>query len=258
MNTPASWSKADFQWSFEPDYQSGLGVATNLQLSPPVVGEHARQIVASFDTPESPASIGGCIVDIIYQRVAGLDLHKETIVAAVRRIGAGGESGDGSAYLRYHDPRSSGTVGLVGGLRRDACRHGSHGSLVEAGVEHLGRPFRVVAGQPAGTEAGSRPQERRQGRPMDCAVAAARLAAQQFRAGPAAARVAGLDPPSCPTRGRTHAGRQSHPQALGGRQHQIGRGGQRYPGRFRARDAGPTRGGRGRRRQAGAIRSTAA
>jgi transposase len=56
-----------------------------------MVGEHARQIVAFSDAPEVPVSIGGCIVEIIYQCVAGLDLHKETIVAAVRRIGAAGK-----------------------------------------------------------------------------------------------------------------------------------------------------------------------
>jgi transposase len=60
-------------------------------LSPPIVGEHARQIVASFDAPALPGIEGGCAVEIIYQRVAGLDLHQKTIVAAMRCIGPTGK-----------------------------------------------------------------------------------------------------------------------------------------------------------------------
>ena len=53
VSLPTAWSKADFLWSLEPAGQSGLGIAANLQLSPPSFGEHARQNVASFDTPKS-------------------------------------------------------------------------------------------------------------------------------------------------------------------------------------------------------------
>ena len=66
--------------------QCGLGAATKSKLSPPMIGEHARQIVASVGTPKSPVNTMGCTVDIIYQLVAGLDLHQKTIVAAVRCI----------------------------------------------------------------------------------------------------------------------------------------------------------------------------
>ena len=41
----AARSKAVFLWSHEPVGESGLGIDANLQLSPPIVGEHARQIL---------------------------------------------------------------------------------------------------------------------------------------------------------------------------------------------------------------------
>jgi transposase len=84
-------SKAVFQWSLEPAGESGLGVATKPKLLPPTVGEHAGQNVTPFHTPWTPGSFGGCAMDIIYHRVAGLDLHKKTIAAEVRCINPEGK-----------------------------------------------------------------------------------------------------------------------------------------------------------------------
>ena len=74
---------------------------------------------------------------------------------------------------------------------------------MEAGVEHLGRAFRVVAGEPAGTETGSgRKSNVKVAQSISCCSTAC---SQQLCAVPTAARVAGLDPPSRRTRGRTDA-----------------------------------------------------
>jgi transposase len=85
-NCRAAGLKAVSQWSLEPVGESGLGVAANPKLLPPVFGEHAGQNVASSTPPESGDSLGGCAMDIIYHRVAGLDLHKKTVFAEVRCV----------------------------------------------------------------------------------------------------------------------------------------------------------------------------
>ncbi len=43
-------TKAVKLWCLEPVVQSGLGIVAYPKLSPPSFGEHARQIVASFDS----------------------------------------------------------------------------------------------------------------------------------------------------------------------------------------------------------------
>jgi len=48
--SPVAKMKAVPLWCFEPEDQSGLGIVANPKLLPPLVGEHARQIVASFDS----------------------------------------------------------------------------------------------------------------------------------------------------------------------------------------------------------------
>ncbi len=40
-------NKADLLWCFEPEKQSGPGIATNPRLLPPLIGEHVKQTVVS-------------------------------------------------------------------------------------------------------------------------------------------------------------------------------------------------------------------
>jgi hypothetical protein len=82
-------SKAVFTWCFEPAEQFGPDVATNPSLSPPSLGEHAWQTVASVRCPRS-GSLPEATMETIYPCCAGLDIHKTTVVACVRRIDPAG------------------------------------------------------------------------------------------------------------------------------------------------------------------------
>jgi transposase len=53
-------------------------------------GEHAEQIPYPLDVPRRPAGIREGAMDLIYRNVAGLDVHRKTVVACVRRVEAGG------------------------------------------------------------------------------------------------------------------------------------------------------------------------
>ena len=77
-------------WCGEPAEQVDPDIATNPRLLPPFVGEHAWQPVASSDVPRSRAAPGDWAVETIYTCCAGLDVHKKTVMACVRRIDAAG------------------------------------------------------------------------------------------------------------------------------------------------------------------------
>ena len=66
-------------------------------------------------------------------RVAGLDVHRDTVVACMR-IGRGDEPGDPSGFV-YHDDRRGERAGRMDGrLRSDPCGDGVDRRLLEAGV----------------------------------------------------------------------------------------------------------------------------
>jgi transposase len=81
--------------------QSGLDIAAHLKLSPPAVGEHAEQIAQLLDVFRGE-SLGDTAMDLLYTSCAGLDVHKETVVACVRRL-------DGRGKVRQQT-RTFGTV----------------------------------------------------------------------------------------------------------------------------------------------------
>src|SRR5512142_1572611 len=94
-------SKAVLTRCFEPVEQFGPDVATNPSLSPSFLGEHAWQTVASVRCPRS-GSRPEATMETIYPCCAGLDIHKTTVVACVRRLAPAG---------RDHEPaRAAGTM----------------------------------------------------------------------------------------------------------------------------------------------------
>ena len=84
-------SEAVFTWCFEPEEQFGPDVVTNPSLSPPALGEHAWQTVAPVRCPRS-GSLPEATMETIYFSCAGLDIHKATVVACVRRSDAAGRT----------------------------------------------------------------------------------------------------------------------------------------------------------------------
>ena len=140
-----------------------------------------------FDVPRSPrrpAPEESTAMEIIYDRCAGLDVHKKTVVACVRRVGPDGRVAPRGPHLRHHDRRPAGPGRLA---RRPQGvtprRHGVDRRLLEAGLPPPGGPLRGDAGQRPAHQAGPGPQDRRQGRRVDRPAAAARPAR-----GPASSR----------------------------------------------------------------------
>ncbi len=74
-------------------------------------------------------------MEVMHERVAGLYVHKETVVACVRIV-AGGKVSRECPNLRDHNSRPGGLAGLVDAERMYACRDGGYGRLLEACVEH--------------------------------------------------------------------------------------------------------------------------
>ena len=120
------------------------------------------------------------IMEVIFPHCAGLDVHKQTVVACValratvRRCS--------SSHLRHHDLGPAGPGRLARLLRRRACRHGSHRRLLEAGVARARRPLRADPGQRRACEKRTRPQDRCQRRDVAGGLAGPRADPCQLRA----------------------------------------------------------------------------
>jgi len=76
----------------EPVYQSGPDNASNHRLLPAwwFVAEHAEQIAQPFDVHRDRAAVRRSAMDTMHRCCAGLDVHKETVAACVRRIDSTG------------------------------------------------------------------------------------------------------------------------------------------------------------------------
>jgi hypothetical protein len=91
----------------------------------------------SIDEVPTPAAGVEVVVDIVHERVAGLDVHKAMIVACVRLV-AGGRV---KRECRTFETTTSGLVALLSWLSEHSCGNGdgSDRCLLEAGLEHSER-----------------------------------------------------------------------------------------------------------------------
>ena len=86
-------------------------------------------------------------MDVLYANCAGLDFHKDTVVACSRRM-IDGQSHPRGSHLHDDDERASRLVGLARIARRNPHRDGGDRRLLEAGLEYPERwRFRVDFGQ---------------------------------------------------------------------------------------------------------------
>ena len=102
-------------------------------------------------------------MEVIYPRCAGLDVHKQTVVACVRIAGDGAPLQE----VRTFATTTSGLLALadwLDSLRRRARRDGGHRRVLEAGVARARRPLRAGAGQRRARQERARAQDRRQRR----------------------------------------------------------------------------------------------
>src|SRR5438876_4255316 len=71
-------------WCCEPVSQSGQD-AVRTPNCRPLRGSTQSRLLISRRPPEA-GRLGGSTMDAIYKSVAGLDVHKKTVVACVRRL----------------------------------------------------------------------------------------------------------------------------------------------------------------------------
>src|SRR2546425_10450835 len=87
------------------------------------------------------------IMAVIYSRCAGLDVHKQTVVACVRIASDGPPLQEVRTFAYYH-LGAAGPGRLARILRRRARRHGGHRRVLEAGVARARRPLPAGGGPP--------------------------------------------------------------------------------------------------------------
>ena len=219
-------------WCFEPALESDPDSATHPRLSPLPRSEHAEQTVCFALSPGlgNPGACHGYSLPPLRRHRCPQEQRRR--LRPLRRPPRQGLRGD--PHLLDHDRRPAGPGGLADRPRRHARGDGIDRRLLEAGLQHPGGRRLRHSGQRRAHQEGARPQDGRQGLPVDRPVVAARLAPRQFRAAATNPRAAGPDPAADAVDPGTVGGGQPHPEGAGGRQHQAGRRGD-----GRARRLGP-------------------
>src|SRR5262249_36399909 len=113
-------------------------------------------------------------MEVIHERCAGLDVHKETVVGCVRVS----ERGEVRHEVRRFATTTAGLLELADWLRQAGCTprgNGSYWGLLEAGVGHPGGGVRADPGQPGTHPERAGAQKRRQRRDLDRRPAGARV-----------------------------------------------------------------------------------
>ena len=100
-------------------------------------------------------------MELVVERVAGLDVHKASVTACVRVPGAGRHREEHTETFPTTVPGLLALADWLAGARRHAGRDGGHRRLLEAGLGDPRGPLRVPARQRPSRQAGPRPQDRR-------------------------------------------------------------------------------------------------
>src|SRR5262249_41885356 len=108
-----------FCGAFEPVCQSGPGHRRVPEIVAPSFGEHAEQIAPLLDV------FSGSVprrspMDIVYPCCAGLDIHKKTVVASVRRGRVGGKV---RKEVRTFGTMTANLLGLADWLAKQGVTH---------------------------------------------------------------------------------------------------------------------------------------
>ena len=130
-------------------------------------------------------------MDILYRCCAGLDVHKQTVVACVRRIDAAGAV---HQEVRTFGTMTCNLLALSDWLAEQEVTQAAMERPASTGSPSSTswRAARRAAGQRPAHQAGAGPQDRRQGLRLDRQSAATRLAPCQLRAAAADPRMRDL------------------------------------------------------------------
>src|ERR1700758_1106670 len=112
----------------------------NPKLSPPASGEHADETITINDVLRWNSRYGVPTMDILYTCCAGLDVHKLTVVACVRRVDAGGKV---HKEVRTFETTTRGLLELADWLRAENV---THAAMESTGV-YWKPVFNILEGQ---------------------------------------------------------------------------------------------------------------
>ena len=87
----------------------------------------------------------------IHERVAGLDVHRDSVVACFRHAWPPGRRSSREGAVHHHDRGPAGARGVAGRPGRAAGRDGGHRRVLEAGALRAGAPVHGVVVQRAST-----------------------------------------------------------------------------------------------------------
>ena len=133
-------------------------LTSNPTLSPPAAGGARRGNCSnSRGHPAGPDTTRGtAAMDLIHPCCAGLDVHKKTVVACVRRVGPDGRVGREVRTYGTMTGRPDRAGRLARRRGRQPRRHGVDRGVLEAGLPPPGGPVRGPAGQRPAHQAGAR------------------------------------------------------------------------------------------------------
>ena len=100
-------------------------------------------------------------MEVMFDRVAGLDVGKDSVTVCVRTPGPRGGRRSRDADVQDDVRLAAGDAGLAGRGRGDDCGDGVDLDVLEAAVLLPGRGHGGVAAQRRAHEGGARPQKRR-------------------------------------------------------------------------------------------------
>src|ERR1700704_3461721 len=172
-------------------------------------------------------------MEVMYERVAGLDVHKATVVACVRL----GTDRKITRECRTDDGRLADFVGVVGGMSLQPRGDGGYRGLLDAGVEDSGRrKLRPDRRQCGAHQERSRPQDRSERCDVDCRPSGLRVDQAKLRSGRGGAGTAFAAAHPQATGARADAACAADPEDARRSQHQTGLGALRYHGCQRLTD----------------------
>src|SRR5262249_13132201 len=148
--------------------------------------------------------------------------------------GWGQPTGQNSAGIRRHDRRLACPGKLADGTRSDVWGHGEYGSVMEAGMEHLGEAVHMGVGQRPARQECARPQDGHERQQVAGRMAPARMASRKLRSTVFDSGFARLDTNASGSGPGIVPDGQWDSESAGGCQHPASQRSERHTGKERA------------------------
>ena len=196
MRIPGPGSTPARLGALEPVRQRGAGTCGTVDCCCERVGQtHPWEVPSGRHVNRRLE--GSRAMDVMVERCAGLDVHRDDVVATVRVPGSGRRRWD--QQTKTFESTLAGLDAarrVAGRSRRDAGRDGGHRRVLEDGLPGARGSLRVLAFERASLAQRPRPQDRRQGLGVDLPARSARARPPELRAAAGDTPAQGSDPPA--------------------------------------------------------------